>query len=49
MVSFEQAKEVDIRGGFPYKQGKCLGQAITHQKKIKDVVSVRQAGFQFSQ
>ena len=47
MVSFERTKEVEVGGDFPYNQGKCLAQTITDQKK--DVVSVRQAGFQVSQ
>lgn len=35
MVNFEQTKEVEVGGGFPYNQGKCLGQTITDQNKIK--------------
>lgn len=35
MVSFEQTKEVEVGGGFPHNQGKCLGQTIIDQNKIK--------------
>lgn len=45
MVSFEQTKEVEVRGGFPYDQGKCLGQTITDQRKIKMYFQPGKLGF----
>lgn len=45
MVSFEQTKEVEVGGDFPYNQGKCLGQTITDQKKIKMQFQSGKLGF----